>query len=83
MFRPPSPAAPLTPEQDRRRVRRQLRVMGGLFLTLAGLLFSTAFLPDSPGALYRAVGLLALALGCVWIGGILLGSGTGGRGAAR
>jgi len=64
-------------------MRRQLRVMGGLFLTLAGLLFSTAFLPESAGALYHAVGLLALALGCVWIGGLLLGSGAGGRGASR
>jgi hypothetical protein len=57
--------------------------MGGLFLTFAGLLFSTAFLPEGAGELYHAVGLLALALGCVWLGGILLGSGAGTRSASR
>jgi hypothetical protein len=82
VFRPPPPIV-LTPEEDRRRFRRQLQVMGGLFLTLAGLLFSTAFLPESSGALYHDVGLLGLALGCVWLGGILLGRGAGSRGPAR
>jgi hypothetical protein len=57
--------------------------MGGLFLTFAGLLFSTAFLPEGAGELYHAVGLLALALGCVWLGGLLLGSGAGTRSASR
>jgi len=82
VFRAPAPIV-LTPEEDRRRFRRQLLVMGGLFLTLAGLLFSTAFLPSSPGGLYHAVGLLALVLGCVWIGGILLGSSAGRRSTGR
>jgi hypothetical protein len=82
MFRPPAPIV-LTPEQDRQRFRRQLLVMGGLLLTFAGLLFSTELLPSSASALYRSVGILLLALGSVWIGGILLGRGAGARSGPR
>ncbi|MCI4361113.1 MAG: hypothetical protein L3J91_05365 [Thermoplasmata archaeon] len=78
MFRPAS-TVPLTPEQDRRRVRRQRRVMGGLLLTLAGLLFAEGLLPTATGALERALPILAIALGSMWLGGILLGGAAGKR----
>ena len=74
---------PLTPEEDRRRVRRQLRVMGGLLLTLAGLLFSVALLPDASGKLVATLPVLAVSLVAVWTGGILLGGSGAGRRAPR
>jgi hypothetical protein len=78
MFRAPT-IVPLTPEEDRRRIRRQWRVMGGLLLTLAGLLFAEGLLPTATGALEHALPILAIALGSIWLGGILLG-GAAGRG---
>jgi len=82
MFRPPEPIV-LTPEEDRRRIRRQRRVMGGVFLTLAGLLFSAGLLPTGTGALEHALPILVLALGSMWVGGILLGIGSGLRRSDR
>ncbi|MCI4339849.1 MAG: hypothetical protein L3K06_02000 [Thermoplasmata archaeon] len=79
MFRPPARAVVLTPEEDRRRIRRQRRVVGGLLLTLAGLLFSAGLLPSAPGSLGTALPILGLTLVTVWIGGILLGGATGNR----
>jgi hypothetical protein len=79
MFRPPAPPVVLTPEEDRRRIRRQRRVLGGLFLTLAGLFFSAGLLPSTPGALAGTLPILGLALVTVWVGGILLGSSAGAR----
>ena len=78
MFHPPAPVV-LTPEEDQRRIRRQRRVLGGLFLTLAGLLFSAGLLPSAPGELTTALPILGATLLCVWIGGILLGVSAGAR----
>ena len=73
----PSAPTPKAQVADAGRRRRQRRVVGGVFLTFAGLLFASLLLPTSPAALAASLPIAALALLVLWGGGLLLGSARG------
>ncbi len=62
------------------RQRRQGTVLAGLLLSFLGLFLVTLLLPVGSGALDRAIPVVGAGLLCLWIGGILLGRGSGRRG---
>jgi hypothetical protein len=64
---------------DRRRARRQRRVVAGLLLTFVGLFLLVYLLPVAPGALALALPVAAAGALALWVGGILMGVGMGER----
>ena len=67
-------------DQEARRRRRQGTVLAGLLLSFLGLFLVTLLLPVGTGALDHALPVVGAGLLCLWVGGILLGRGSGGRG---
>ena len=67
---------------EARRVSRQRKVVGGVGLTLLGIVVLLAA-PDLTGPLVHDLPFLAVALLSLYVGGILLGVGFGQRSARR
>jgi VIT1/CCC1 family predicted Fe2+/Mn2+ transporter len=81
--KPESPVG-LAPESDPARRRRQGQVVGGLFLTFAGLFLVAILFPVPSDALVRAIPVVGAGLFFLWLGGVLMGRGSGQRlGRAR
>lgn len=70
----PGEVAPTVPGP--RRFGRSQRLAVGLLLTLIGLFLLADLFPTSPGALARLLPVGAAGILAVWLGGILLGTGS-------
>jgi hypothetical protein len=55
-------------------------VLVGLLLSFIGLFLVSLLLPTGSGALDRAIPIVGVGLLSLWIGGIVLGRGSGTRG---
>lgn len=75
------PMAPPPPEEEARRRRRQATVVVGLLVTLAGVALAAETLPVAPSALGRAILVVGGAVFLSWLGGVLMGLGSGRRAA--
>ncbi|MCI4356891.1 MAG: hypothetical protein L3K18_07100 [Thermoplasmata archaeon] len=67
---------------ERRRVSRQRKVVGGVALTLVGIVALLAA-PDLTGPLVHDLPFLAVGLLALYAGGILMGVGFGQRSVQR
>lgn len=68
--------------RERRRISRQRKIVIGLGLTFLGIVALLAA-PDLTGPLIHDLPFLAVALGALYAGGILLGVGFGQKNAQR
>jgi hypothetical protein len=66
------------PAEERRRVSRQRKVVGGLGMTFLGIVAILAA-PTLTGAFVADLPFLAVGLGALYVGAILLGIGFGER----
>jgi hypothetical protein len=64
--------------EERRRVKRQRKIVGGLSLTFLGIVALLAA-PALTNALVADLPFLAVGLGAMYVGAILLGVGFGER----
>jgi hypothetical protein len=68
------PVAP-APGPRRPRLSRGATIALGVAFTLLGLFVLGGTIPSAPGTLERALGVAAVGIIALWVGGLLLGSG--------
>ncbi len=68
---PPASAPPRRPP----RLSRGAKIALGVLLTLVGLFVIGGTIPSASGTLERALGIAAIGIVSLWVGGLLLGSG--------
>ena len=67
---------PPGPRARRFRLSRKGRVALGLLLTLVGLFLLAVLFPTAPGVDARVLPVAAVGIVALWVGGILMGSGS-------
>ncbi|MCI4339173.1 MAG: hypothetical protein L3J68_02425 [Thermoplasmata archaeon] len=70
------PERSVSPPAPRRTHSKELKIGGGLLLTIVGLLLLSVLLPTAPEQFAWVLPVAGLGVVLLWVGGILMGIGS-------